>query len=222
METHYIIDSGNTNLKVAEFSPAGKLQRKYHIEKMAELNISAPSVALFCSVKEKISNSNSQLFDFEKIKGQLNFKTEYTSELGNDRFALTYGISKLFNDENFIAIDAGSFITIDIMSNGIHKGGFIYPGLQTFLKSYNLHGENLPLLNDVKSSSKKIAQCTNEAISMATENYLRQIRNHILEFGISSIYVTGGDADYFNFDSVKKDKDLLEKALHIILKEIIS
>lgn len=222
METHYIIDSGNTNLKVSEFSPTGEIKKKYYISSLDDLNINESSKALFCSVNEILNNEQPNIIDFNTIKNSLDFKTDYSKTLGNDRMALVYGISKLFNDDTFVAVDAGSFITIDIVNDGKHRGGFIYPGLQTFLKSYDLHGKNLPKLESIEMATKSIATNTDEAIAIAASFYIESVKKHILSFEIENIYLTGGDLELFEIGSAKKDKDLLEKALHSILLENIN
>ena len=38
--------------------------------------------------------------------------------------------------QNAVIVDAGSAITVDIIENGVHKGGFILLGLRRFMKSY--------------------------------------------------------------------------------------
>lgn len=222
METLYTIDSGNTNLKVSVFSPEGKITEKFKIKSLEELNLPENSLALFCSVNQELQFKNKSLISFNDIKGKLHFPTEYGQSLGNDRLALVYGIQNLKQEENFIAVDAGSFITIDIVKSGIHLGGFIYPGLRTFLKSYNIHGKNLPLIENNIERRKGIAKNTQQAIALATRHYLESIRNHILSFNVDQVYLTGGDALELNLPKAIYDEDLLAKALHYILKEISS
>lgn len=53
------------------------------------------------------------------------FDTIYQG-LGIDRIAACYTI------EDGVVVDAGSAITIDIISNSIHLGGFILPGIANY------------------------------------------------------------------------------------------
>ena len=53
----------------------------------------------------------------KRYKEILKFETSYEG-LGIDRLACSF-------QDNCVIVDAGSAITVDIMEEGIHKGGFI-------------------------------------------------------------------------------------------------
>ena len=61
----------------------------------------------------------------------INLESKYDIEqLGVDRKFL----SLMVNDG--VVVDVGSAITIDVVRDGVHQGGYIYPGITAFQKSY--------------------------------------------------------------------------------------
>jgi type III pantothenate kinase len=220
MEAHYIIDSGNTNLKVAKFSPEGELLETRILNSLEEFTLPDNAKALFCSVNLSLEERyKDKILDFNSLKAKLDLETHYANTIGNDRLALVYGLIRMNPNKSFVAVDAGSFITIDIVQDGIHRGGFIYPGINTFLKTFDQNGKNLPYLNTENISNLAIATTTEEAIKFSAGRYLDSIKNHILSYSTDEIFITGGEAELLDIAKAKKEKDLLLKALHIILKE---
>jgi type III pantothenate kinase len=94
-----------------------------------------------------ISSSNS--VSFVKYHEKLPVKISYDNPeiLGADRIAnLLYGVTK-YPDENIIIIDAGTAITIDMISSDREfVGGFILPGITTQLNSLHTATSGLPLI----------------------------------------------------------------------------
>ncbi len=68
--------------------------------------------------------------------------------LGSDRLAAAVAAHHLFPDENVLAINAGSCLTTDFVTEkGEYLGGTIAPGLQMRLKALHQFTGNLPLIN---------------------------------------------------------------------------
>ena len=95
---------------------------------------------------------------------------DYTETIGDDRLFQAYYIYKTIiqagKSERVLFIDAGTFTTLDIISNNGFKGGFIAPGMQTFLNCYD-HGAYLPVLNELNINTDKairIPHSTEDAI----------------------------------------------------------
>lgn len=78
----------------------------------------------YISVNDKGQDSlKSTHNDIVNLENYIDFETSYKG-MGIDRKVACYGII------DAIVVDAGSAITVDIMSNSEHKGGFILPGFK--------------------------------------------------------------------------------------------
>ena len=155
----------------------------------------------FVSVSEKASKKLLKKNPKAKnIKDILNFETTYKG-LGIDR-AIACSFA-----QNCVIVDAGSAITVDIMQEGIHLGGFILLGLQSFMKSYPKISKKLNFEFKKNINLDKIPQETKDAIQYAM---LKSIILPIKEVSLNkNIIFTGGDglvlSKYFKNSIYKKD-----------------
>ena len=155
----------------------------------------------FVSVSEKASKKLLKKNPKAKnIKDILNFETTYKG-LGIDR-AIACSFA-----QNCVIVDAGSAITVDIMQEGIHLGGFILLGLQSFMKSYPKISKKLNFEFEKNINLDKIPQETKDAIQYAM---LKSIILPIKEVSLNKkIIFTGGDglvlSKYFKNSIYKKD-----------------
>ena len=129
------------------------------------------------------SHSNCQ-----NIANLINLDTIYQG-LGIDRKAACFGI------ENGIIIDAGSAITIDIIQERVHLGGYILPGIESYRKLF----ANIEVLNvelNLGVSLESIPQNTRDAVSYG---YLKSIILSIKSIAKDNfIYFTGGDGKFLS------------------------
>jgi len=130
----------------------------------------------------------------------LKFETKYQG-LGADR-----AIACVFC-KNEIIVDAGSAITVDIMKNYKHKGGFILPGFRAFSKTYPKISKKLKFDFEKKINLDKIPLQTKDAIQYAM---MKSIILPIKEISKNkNIIFTGGDgkllSGYFKNSVYKKD-----------------
>ncbi len=155
----------------------------------------------FVSVSEKASKKLLKKNPKAKnIKDILNFETTYKG-LGIDR-AIACSFA-----QNCVIVDAGSAITVDIMQESIHLGGFILLGLQSFMKSYPKISKKLNFEFEKNINLDKIPQETKDAIQYAM---LKSIILPIKEVSLNkNIIFTGGDglvlSKYFKNSIYKKD-----------------
>lgn len=185
------VDNGNTNPHVGIF-------QNNQLLKVIPLKDFIPLENDF----NLISNVGAAL----NIKPSFNLKAEfkknyffdmpvnYAETLGDDRLIIAYALFKKSKQKEFIlSIDAGTFITLDLIDHSGFAGGFIFPGIKTFLSSYQ-KGLQLPVLemnNDFKL--KELPHSTEEAILGATEIYLNSIlENVIRRTSPQKIVLTGG------------------------------
>lgn len=144
------------------------------------------------------------------LKDYLDFNTQYTG-MGIDRM-----IACKFLD-NTIIIDAGSAITVDIMENSIHKGGFILPGLNNFNKLYSQISTVLDIEINTKVNLDTIPLNTEDAISYSI---LKSIILPIKEISQDKYLIfTGGDGKFLSkfFENCSYEEDLIFKSMKGII-----
>lgn len=138
-------------------------------------------------------------------------KTSYVG-LGIDRIA---GCEGLYDG---ILVDAGSAITIDMMQKGIHLGGYILPGIASFIQMYR---EISPALNVMPSLSIDLTllpQNTQEALGYGI---LKSIISCIEQVSKDKkIYFCGGDGKFFSkfFPNAIYDRSLVFKGMQKALE----
>lgn len=127
--------------------------------------------------------------------------------LGIDRIAACVAVS------DGVVIDAGSAITVDIMQNSVHLGGFILPGLSAFSKCYKSISERLNKEINLHVNLDAFPLNTEDAISYGI---LKSVVL-ILKDSIKSKqpFFTGGDGKYLAkfFDNAIFDSSLIFKGM---------
>ena len=151
------------------------------------------------------------------LEPHITFQTTYVG-MGLDRKVACLG----FN--NAVIVDAGSAITVDIMQEGIHQGGFILPGLKKSLDLYPDISSKLQWDFNVKVNLDTIPLNTQDAISYAI---LKSILTPIEQIAQGKpIIFAGGDGELLSqfipdstykknllFDHMKKIIDENERKL---------
>ncbi len=190
------IDNGNTNPSVAFFSNGILTQvlslKEYVPEKNDYILISSvgKKLALQASFELKSKRTKTHFFDMP---------VNYSESLGEDRLIAAYGIYKKSHSVNqkFLIIDAGTFMTCDVVSSRGFEGGYIFPGISHFLKAYG-ESVQLPVLpkNELTKLDSQLPHNTNEAILKASIVYLRSSINQIIETTKPDrLIFTGGDGE---------------------------
>lgn len=118
-----LCDIGNTN---ATFYNDGLINR-LKIDDFLEFTPQNP--IYYISVNDRLKEHLNKQKLFINLEPHFNLKSQYKG-LGIDRVAACAGAY------DGVIVDAGSAITVDIMDNGYHKGGFILPGISKMLKTY--------------------------------------------------------------------------------------
>jgi type III pantothenate kinase len=155
----------------------------------------------YVSVNEKATKKLLSVNPHAKdITQFLKFETEYVG-LGVDR-----EVACAFEKDSII-VDAGSAITVDIMKNSKHKGGFILPGISAFIKTYPKISKKLKFDFEKDVNLDKIPLQTKDAIQYAM---MKSIILPIKEVAKNkNIIFTGGDgkllSGYFKNSVYKKD-----------------
>jgi len=121
----------------------------------------------------------------------------YQQTLGEDRLIQAFYLFKKLK-KNALLIDAGSFLTIDVIDTETgFKGGYIAPGFKNYKDTFQ-NGEQLKEFEINSNLHGKLPNTTLEAMreSYQAFAYLSQglVKNHHLE----NIYTTGGNSEIFN------------------------
>ena len=140
----------------------------------------------------------------------------YSDTLGDDRLYLAYSLFKAIpdNSQSVLAIDAGTFITIDLINAKGFQGGFIFPGVDLFLSSYK-SGAKLPKLDSKEMSSTTLPHSTEEAILMANNLYIENILESIIKkTSPSKIVITGGSSEFIKNKIEKLNLEVQLETVH--------
>ena len=134
-------------------------------------------------------------------------------ELGVDRVAACNAIS------DGVIVDAGSAITIDIMSNDTHLGGYILPGINAQKEAYKSISDSLKPSIDTTCDEIVIPQSTKEAINCGLIMPIIEMIKSVKKS--NKIYFTGGDGAYFSrfFDNSIYDATLVFKGMLKAIEE---
>ena len=121
--------------------------------------------------------------------------------LGRDRIATAVGASALFPGRTSLVVDAGTCITVDLVTLGkIFSGGYIAPGIHLRWKAMHEHTAALPLIEEYPEP-RLVGRSTAEAVgiggAMTTilelEGYISRLTQ---DYGEINVILTGGDAEY--------------------------
>ncbi|WP_353662996.1 type III pantothenate kinase [Hydrogenimonas sp. SS33] len=106
--------------------------------------------------------------------------------LGADRAAACLGL------HHGVVVDAGSAITVDVMEEGRHLGGWIWPGLRSWRACYRAISPRLDLPLDPEVDLYALPLSTREAVSYAVFAPIARLVKEAA--GEKPVVVTGGDA----------------------------
>ena len=145
-----------------------------------------------------VTNNQSNILFVESQKKYKSLINSYKEPkyLGADRWLAMIASYELSSGKEFIVIDIGSAVTIDIVGNsGLHLGGLIFPGLLKIRNTFRY----LPVEEEI--NLKGVGQSTKEAWSVGTfDLILNGINQKIHQLKqitpYAKIYLTGGGSEY--------------------------
>jgi len=118
-----------------------------------------------------------------------------------------------------VVVDAGSAITLDVMQNGMHLGGYILPGITQFSHSY---AEISPVLDVELNMGVDLAalpQNTKDAVSYGVlKSILLMIKNSSKS---KKLYFSGGDGKFLSrfFENSIHDNSLVFKGMLKVIND---
>ena len=211
----YIIDAGNSRIKLG-VCVKGEIVSLRSFNSLALLKQELePNIPIALS---SVLNSDFEQ-DFKKYENpvfwinhevKLPFKIKYLSPttLGIDRICNVAAIVNTNPFTNRLIIDVGTCIKFDFLNDkNEYEGGSISPGLKLRYKALNLFTDKLPLI-DTSDKVNLIGNSTESSIQSGVQNGIESEINGLIskyreKYKDLSIYITGGDAHYF--DLVQKN-----------------
>jgi len=210
-----VVDVGNTRTKVGVFE-GGQLTAHYYdlsATVLQQLNLQPTDRVIASSVGRGVEEikalfpENVAWMTFDR---QLNLplKLDYNTPetLGLDRIAAAIGALVCLPSANILVMDAGSCLTIDLVTKDqVFHGGIISPGVRMRFNSMHAFTEKLPQIDWLAAEQKPL-----ELPGLSTQQSMRagvlkgiqfEIEGHIRYY--SGLYpdlkviMTGGDAQYF-------------------------
>lgn len=225
------IDYGNSSphlgkFKAGEFLGAWPLKEKVIWEAQ---NFRGPIIVSNVGANfERLNIPSKYLFlpgKWKKNNQFLDMKMKYSDTIGDDRIIQSYYLfNKRAQELPLLFIDAGTFTTFDFIHKDGLEGGFIFPGVQTFLKSFD-QGADLPYISSGKINfNEKIhfgnstTEAMNEAIKIYLKGIIKIIREEFPHY--SKVVLTGGQASTLHPFLSEENTDILLEDKHLIHKSL--
>jgi len=201
-----LCDIGNSNV---DFYHDGKIwsQSLSEFDKYA-----SKEKVYYISVNSNISNILETKKNFINIEKYFDLDTIYQG-MGIDRVASCYTI------KDGIVVDAGSAITVDIMSNTFHLGGYILPGLNAYESCYANISQKLDKRINPNVVIDALPQKTEDAISYGVMKPILMVLNDTCKD--KKIFFTGGDGKFFSkfFKNSIYDRSLIFRGMLKVIEK---
>lgn len=157
------------------------------------------------------------------------------AELGIDRISVCNAVYNKDKCNDFIVVDVGTAITIDMVKMGDYKGGYILPGIKlvadcmkkeftTFNMDINKFSFNSPISNKDEISSNTLESVSyglNSSFFIGLSSIINDVKKNN---SINSVFFTGGNgkelADYCGFNTY--DSLLMVKGLLYMYKKRVA
>lgn len=209
-----IIDEGNTAFKLAIYKE-DELREKaiFHPSERQEMHswisdfLSHIKHVIVSTVVEK--GLDLSRYKFNEIKLDENTELPITNEyktpktLGRDRLANAVAAWYLNRNGNSLVIDLGTCIKYDLVSSkGAYLGGNISPGIKMRFASLNHFTAKLPLLQKIDiefsygiDTDSSIYNGVEQGVYHEMNGFIEKYKS---DFSELTIFMTGGDANFFD------------------------
>lgn len=203
------IDIGNTLIKAGVFEEEELVEQKVTTssqdleEWLQKQNI---KIGIVSSVRKGLAISTDfPLYFFGSDKVRLPIKNLYKTPdtLGKDRLAGVIGARALFPESACLAIDMGTCITFDLVTeNGEYLGGAISPGLQMRFKAMHHFTSKLPLAEMPRGPVELIGRDTQECLQSGVVNGIKfeiemAMSTYRTKYPNLKVLLCGGNAQFF-------------------------
>ncbi len=195
-----LVDVGNSSAKVYD----GKSVRRIPKEELARLR---HKKAAYVCVDTKMVPILAKWESWIDIARFVDLPGSYEG-MGEDRRVLCSLVKE------GVIVDVGSAVTVDVMHDGVYKGGFLYPGLHAMERAFASISPRLAC--GIKHA---VSQLTKDTCAQIAYGALVPLASHIRKLG-SPCYLTGGDAEILAplIPGAIVDKELIFKAMQKIIQ----
>ena len=213
-KTIAIIDAGNTRVKLGLFKndqctrveAFKKTEQSEFFSFLQEQQIDFLYISSVLSEEENKNWFGKFEHDFFRSANKLPISIQYNSPetLGADRLINACAAWKENPNSNSLVIDLGTCIKFDMVSKqGKYLGGSISPGIEIRLRALNEYTGKLPKI-DSRKFDKLIGESTEESILSGVMCAIQEEINGFIgryreQFADLTVFVTGGDAKFFDF-----------------------
>lgn len=183
-----------TDLSIESFLP---LFERYELSGAAFCSVAGSDAKFLETLRRMVDGRLSVLTPTHPVPLEINYASR--GSLGADRIGAALGAAALFPRESLLVVDAGTALTLDIVSSEhVFEGGNIAPGINLRLQSLHQFTTRLPLV-DPSGALPDFGHDTETAIrcgvvrGMVAEIADMFETGHKL-YGCSRIVLTGADA----------------------------
>ena len=174
-----LCDIGNTSYHFYDESSGSDFKR----EVVAFAPESTPDMVYYINVNPTIQKRLDALENWVDLRRYVRWERYYDT-MGIDRIMACEAI------DNGVIVDAGSAITVDVVSGGCFEGGFIVPGVRALREAYAGVSAVLDTSFNFDMPLDKMPKNTRDAVTYGAFGMLAV---RVADTGLP-IYLTGGDA----------------------------
>ncbi len=139
----------------------------------------------------------------------------YTKTLGEDRLIEAFYVFKKLKSASLI-IDAGTYVTMDVVTPQGFVGGYIIPGLETYFNMFQ-KGEQLKDVKLEHDFSLTLPHKTSDAMTESYTAFAALADKMVNEHQLDHVLVTGGKADVWKtFLQINRPGVNVVTELHLI------
>lgn len=213
-ETVLLIDAGNTHIKIC-YVQNGVIQTTNRIPNNED-NINS-SLLPYGTIPKVLSSVLDQK-STDELAGQLSNCLLITSKtplpitldyetpetLGIDRICNACAMWQLSKTKVAISIDIGTCIKFDVLEGNMYRGGSISPGIELRYRSMHEFTGRLPLVDQrdkIQLTGKSSVQSIHSGVINGIQSEINGfIANYRERYSDLTFFITGGDANYFDFE----------------------
>ena len=203
-DTVSLCDVGNTSYHFLR----GEVVSKFLVDDFNPSSIK--ETVYYISVNPEVDQKLEVVENWHNLREKIEWN-DYYETMGVDRVVACEAI------EDGLIIDAGSAITVDLVTNRRFEGGFIYPGLDAMLETYRRISPRLNYSLNFELDLDKMPQNSQDAISYGI---LRTLYSEVMRHN-KQIYLTGGNAKVLSqlFPEAIVDELLLFKGMKKMMEK---